>query len=170
MKSIMRNAFNRHFHSKVAILCIVALVFTFITPAPVMAQNANNGWSNVLALSPGSTIIIKAKGSHRKEYKVVKVSEDSITVSTNKGEQNIQKSEIVKLAFVKRPGLQVAGASLDVIGAGMGLGGEIQAAQNATTPGNSNKGEGLMLGGLGVMVAGLVLVIIGRGKVIYSTD
>lgn len=171
MKSIMKNALKGHFNPTVSIACIFALIFTFVTPMPIMAQNANqHGWETVLALPAGSSVVIKTTNEGRKGYKVVKVSPDSITVSTKNGEKSIPKSEIQWLRYIKSPNAQAAGIIVALAGEGVADVGIIRNDTAAVNGTGNNQGLGLMEVGLGAMCAGLAVLIVYRGKVIYWTD
>ena len=76
----------------VAAVCIVALIFTFVSPLPALAQSpGQHGWESVQALDAGSTVVVKTYDNKTLHARVVKVDQAAISIETKHGTQAPRK-------------------------------------------------------------------------------
>ena len=174
----------------VAAVCIVALIFTFVSPLPALAQSpGQHGWESVQALDAGSTVVVKTYDNKTLHARVVKVDQAAISIETKHGTQAIPKEEIQSLELVKGSGKRGLGIALVIAGSAAFVAGIYKIVDDTTNCVNQIEDNGsncanstdtsnaawdvAAYGGLGVVAGGVIMM--GRGgrggsRTIYWTD
>ena len=99
------------------ILLSLALILSLLASAQLAAQPPVEAWARVLALAPGTTILVTTTTSSNARRQFLRADDSTITLLTAGGaEQRIGKDQVVAIA---RPGSRKA----KVLGAAIGAGG-----------------------------------------------
>jgi hypothetical protein len=126
--------------------------------ATVAAQSNSSNWNNVKELTAGTDVRI-TRASHNVSGKIVSVTDETMVVSSGKGQETFKQQEVTRVSLRKK-GHRARNALIGLgvgAGVGLGVGGAADADCSGLCFGNLGKAVFTPLGAIAGLLVGALL-------------